>query len=86
MNEAPRNIDYYRYETPKIYITWHGITQPFGYFKTAEQANRFINDNILSFNELCCYKIMTPDGYIRPTYDPAPMFNTEQISDEDFYR
>ena len=62
-----KDLNYYKYETPKITILWKGITQPMGFFYSAIAANKAIND---IYNSMPCnfelYKIQTPDGILTP--------------------
>ena len=72
-----KNLDFYKYESPKIIIKWRGFMQPVGMFKSAREANTFINDNlILTADQLADYKIITPDGILLPEYDPKNQINS----------
>ena len=69
-----KSLDFYKYESAKIRIKWRGFLQPVGVFKSAREANTFINDNlILTADQLYDFQIITPDGVILPEYDPKPI-------------
>ena len=76
MKKAPatRPLSYYTYSSARVHITWNGHVQPVGYFKSATAANRWINDNDF-YGNLDRYRIVTPDGVLKPEYDPQPIIN-----------
>jgi len=58
-------LTYYVYETPKITISWRGKTQPYGRFKSAEDALIFIKNISQTNAELSEYSIVTPDAILK---------------------
>lgn len=69
-------LSYYSYETMQIIITWCGKVQPVGRFKSATEANTFINRHlIMSPAELDNYKIVTPDATLAAEWEPDKVFN-----------
>jgi hypothetical protein len=64
INEKP--LSWYKYETPRILVLWYGRPQPFGRFKSALEALRFIEEKMLPQypNTLYQYSLQTPDGII----------------------
>jgi hypothetical protein len=58
-------LTYYVYETPKITINWRGKTQPYGRFKSAEDALIFIKNISQTNAELSEYSIVTPDAILK---------------------
>jgi hypothetical protein len=63
--EVEKPLSYYKYETPKVRIAWRGKIQPFGMFKSAEEAMMVIEKKSNGIkSEINEYSIVTPDKTI----------------------
>ena len=55
-----------KYSIPKIRVLWCGYIQPFGFFKTAEEAIDTIK-KIATSEDLTDYELLSPDFKIKVT-------------------
>jgi len=68
-------LSYYEYETANVRILWKGIVQPYGFFKSAEDAYKLIKKlhsdakAYGSHDKISLYEIYTPDKTIKLTDD-----------------
>lgn len=63
--EQVKQLNWYKYESPKIRILWNGNIQPMGVFKTAEEAAKAIYDISKTEQQVKEFSIQTPDGLIK---------------------
>lgn len=63
--EIVKPLSYYKYETPKITISWKGKAQPYGRFKTAEEAFKKIKEVAQTEKERAEFSIVTPDVVLK---------------------
>ena len=63
IDEKP--LSYYTYGTPQVTILWQGKPQPFGRFKSAQEAYEVIQEQSSMYGNMSDYEIKTPDKIIK---------------------
>ena len=56
-----KKLDFYTYETPKVWIKWNGIIQPINPFKSATEAKKYVEKNFSWLPNLKKFTIQAPD-------------------------
>ena len=56
-----KNLDFYTYETPKVWIKWNGMIQPINPFKSATEAKNHIKKTFSWLGSLEKFSIQAID-------------------------